>query len=413
MNQLKPLVEASTLEPTVPHWTAVNKIRVHSKIFLVAIVLLLVGNLIQTAYPLLPQLVQPVDEHRSSARLPAPELLLDERGGFAAALNNWFDDRAGFRDLLIRTKNQIDYSLFGTSRKVYVGSDGWLFDRSITDQAQNFDGLIPTQFRVYEQAFKAVAHKLQQREVQLVVVGYPDKATLYPEFLPVYVRAIDRGHNYQSLRSFLAHQKEIIFIDALDVLRREKSATAEYLYYKTDLHVNMAGTIVVVKEIVRRIAEAEGRSDIRWHENLDMDVARWRQGGTARFLSLLEPVSEMIPYARAGYEVGRPQPDGNWGVIERRLPNKLAVGEIPPFVFEFHSTPELYPNRLPGMLLYGDSFTDNYWTVGLHRYFSFVRRAYQMTSRLPASIGTLPPGTKYVVYQYFDPYLTASAPIPE
>jgi alginate O-acetyltransferase complex protein AlgJ len=413
MNRLKSLVETSAVEPTVPDWTAVNTARVLSKIFVVAVISLLVGNLIQTAYPLLPQLVQPVDEYRSPTRLPAPELLLDQRGGFAAALNDWFDDKAGFRDLLIRTKNQIDYSLFGTSRKVYVGSDGWLFERSITDEGLIFDGLTPTEFRAYEQAFKAVSDQLQHRGARLVVVGYPDKATLYPEYLPVHVRAIDRGRNYQLLRGFLAHQKEIIFIDALDVLRREKSATGEHLYYETDLHANMAGTIAVVKEIVQRIAEAEGRSDIRWHENLDMAVVRWYQGDTARFLSLLEPVSEMIPYARAGYDVGRPEPDGNWDIRERRPANQLAVGEIPPFMFEFRSTPDLCRNRLPGMLLYGNSFADNYWNVGLHRYFCFVRRAYQMTNRLPAVIGALPPGTKYVIYQYFDAYLPDSAPIPE
>src|SRR5262245_11669465 len=50
-----------------------------------------------------------------------------------ADLNAWFDDHAAFRDLLIRAKNEIDFTLFGVSRKVYIGRDGWLFHRHYAD----------------------------------------------------------------------------------------------------------------------------------------------------------------------------------------------------------------------------------------------------------------------------------------
>ena len=369
--------------------------------------------LLQTVYPVLPPLVQEVDEHRSPAPLPVPGLLLDEKGGFAAALNKWFDDRMGFRDLFIRTKNQIDYSLFGTSRKVYVGTDGWLFERITTDEQLKFDQLSSTELRVYKDAFKSVADQLRQRGVQLVVVRYPGKATLYPEFLPSSLRGIVTDRNYDELNRFMASQKGIIFIDAGAILKQEKAATGKHLYYKTDLHVNLAGTIAVVKSIVERIAEAEGRPEIRWHENLDMATADWNAGADARFLALLKPISERNPYARAGYTVGQAESDGKWTVGELRPANQLAAGEIPSFMFEFHPTPDLCFNRLPGMVLYGNSFSNNYWNVGLHRYFCFTRRAYQMINRLPAVVGTLPPGTKYVIYQYYDPYLPGSAPLPQ
>src|SRR5882757_4095033 len=45
----------------------------------------------------------------------------------AADINKWFDDHYGFRDLLIRLKNQFDYSVFGTSQRISVGKSGWLF----------------------------------------------------------------------------------------------------------------------------------------------------------------------------------------------------------------------------------------------------------------------------------------------
>ncbi len=39
------------------------------------------------------------------------------------------------------------------------------------------------------------------------------------------------------------------------------------------------------------------------------------------------------------------------------------------------SLPELCAARLPGLVLFGNSFSDLYWALGLQRYFCFIRRA--------------------------------------
>src|SRR5580704_19261281 len=90
--------------------------------------LCLVVPLLQTLYPVFGTIVAPLGERRAARPLPPLQLLFGTNGDFAAALNKWFDDRTGFRDLFIRAKNQIDYTLFDTSKKAWIGSDGWLFD---------------------------------------------------------------------------------------------------------------------------------------------------------------------------------------------------------------------------------------------------------------------------------------------
>src|ERR1700684_1032023 len=91
--------------------------------------LCLVVPLLQTLYPAFGTIVAPLEERRAATPFPPLRRLLGRNGDFAAALNTWFDDRVGFRALFVRVKNQIDYTLFQTSRKVWIGSDGWLFDR--------------------------------------------------------------------------------------------------------------------------------------------------------------------------------------------------------------------------------------------------------------------------------------------
>jgi hypothetical protein len=106
--------------------TASSAGRLLQAVFLTVVVACLVLPSLETLHPFLRTIVEPVDEHRTANSFPSPWLLLRSNGDFADGLNKWFDDRVGFRDLFIRAKNQIDYSIFSTSRKVYVGSNGWL-----------------------------------------------------------------------------------------------------------------------------------------------------------------------------------------------------------------------------------------------------------------------------------------------
>src|SRR5579864_4916766 len=82
-----------------------------STVFLAIVIVFLVAPLLQTLHPFFGTTVRPVDERRIANPLPSPWLLLHATGDFAAGLNKWFGDRVGFRDLFIRTKNQIDYSI--------------------------------------------------------------------------------------------------------------------------------------------------------------------------------------------------------------------------------------------------------------------------------------------------------------
>jgi len=97
--------------------------RLSSLLFLGFAALCVIVPLLQTIHRIVPTIVPLVDEHRLPAPFPKLSLLLGANRDFAKDLNTWFDNRVGFRDLFIRAKNQIDYSLFQTSRKVFTGKD--------------------------------------------------------------------------------------------------------------------------------------------------------------------------------------------------------------------------------------------------------------------------------------------------
>jgi hypothetical protein len=58
------------------------------------------------------------------------------------------------------------------------------------------------------------------------------------------------------------------------------------------------------------------------------------------------------------------------------------------------------------MVLFGNSFSDLYWTVGLHRYFCSIRRARNPISRFKTFYDTIPTDTKYFIFEYYEPWVT-------
>jgi hypothetical protein len=368
--------------------------------------LCLVVPLLQTLYPVFGTIVAPLGERREANPFPPLRLLFGTNGDFATGLNKWFDDRVGFRDFFIRAKNQIDYAAFHTSKKVWVGSDGWLFDR----YPASFD-LDDAQLANLQNGFVALAHRLSDRGIHLIVVGYPDKSALYPEMAPARMpRLWTSSSNYGQFRRFLAGRSEFTFIDAEAIMKREKSRSSEHLYHKVDMHVTTVTQIAVVKEIVAQAAQAENRSDVRWDEKFTLNHVQETSGGSqARFMALLTQPAEERPYFTGVYRIGGAEPDGHWNIPDPGVFERADAGIGRPFDWEFRSLPELCAARLPGMVLYGNSFSDLYWAVGLQRYFCFIRRARDPISRFKPFYDTMPAGTKYFIFEYYAPWLPDEA----
>jgi SGNH hydrolase-like domain, acetyltransferase AlgX len=389
-------------------WTAANRHveRNLSFAFLGFAALCLVAPLLQTLYPVFGTIVAPLEERRAASPLPPLRLLFGTNGDFATGLNAWFDDRVGFRDLFIRAKNQIDYTLFDTSKKVWIGSDGWLFRRH---DSQNIADLDAAQLAGLEDGFVTLARRLQDKGVHLLVVSYPDKSAIYPEMAPPHMPIPPTGGNNGRLRQFLAGRSEFAFIDTEEIMKREKARSPEHLYYKTDVHVTEVAQLPVVKEIVARIAQTENRPDIHWDEKLTLRHTLWDYGSWARFMSLLTLPAEEAPYYVGGHTIGATEPDGRWNIPDPGVLQRADAGIGRPFDWEFRSLPELCAARLPGMVLFGNSFSDLYWALGLQRYFCFIRRARDPVSRFKLFYDTMPAGAKYFIFEYYEPWLANEA----
>jgi len=337
--------------------------------------------------------ISALDEKRSLA--PVPDFVgkvLHGDGRLSGDINQWFDDHYGFRSLLVRFKHQLDYWIFRHSDKIFIGREGWLFQRDflrVEIRAERAEG---SEGRLVRERYLQLARYLSRRNIRLIVISNPDKQTIYPQYLPSDAPRLPTNNSFQRLRAFLKSRQEWIYIDGQDVLQRRCEG------YRTfnliDIHMTLPGGACFVRELVGRVAEAEGRSQPTSDYGLDYTMQASSVGGQASFMSLLWPPTQLVYVPEVVLDGPGPWTEGSFDDSPRGA-----------FEWTYRAWPSHRASKLPPLLLFGDSFLDHYRGAGIQSYFTDIYRVRD-TDNLDRALEDLPEGVRYFVYQFIEPYST-------
>jgi hypothetical protein len=359
------------------------------------------------AAPLLQMLThlvrEPLVEELRQPR-PIPQLL----SRFAAMdptlstdVNRWFDDRYGFRSVLIRLHNEADYQLFGVSDKVLIGRQGWLFEKDLVDDVvAAAAGDAALEGRVLG-ALRGLRDCLAQRGIKLVFVLNATKSSLYPQFLPAKLPLDPPPRLSRRLAAVLDHEPGITFIDGEAILRQHGD---EELFYKTDVHMNLKASAYVYRQMVAQIARLTGRPPPLPAPESWSAIA-WNGGSEARFLAKFLPLSNtsyVTPRASAAFKS-----DDN-GSFESNVGSAGIANPpgLPLFDLIFQNKRPA-ATLLPPMMLFGTSFSDGFFSLTYNDAFAAV---YQTRSNVPERIGPLlrelPGDVRIFVLEFPEPYLS-------
>lgn len=219
--------------------------------------------------------------------------------------------------------------------QVVIGKNGWLYlgdQYRETITAKRFG---PTEkdreaARNISLAARSWETYLKQRGVRLYrVILAPDKATVYPEFLPEWAKSAPRTPT----DALLACVSPDIYVDGRPALRAAKTEFSEPLYYKTDTHWDSLGAWVAFRAFAARIAEDEPELRLLSEKQLRIGNVRERQGGgLANLLRIKEKLrddevtvrivmSAPVETEQYDYETGRLKSSGgNPGVMTPTSP---------------------------------------------------------------------------------------------
>jgi len=329
-------------------------------------------------------------------RAPAPHWAgLLHPADFTTKLQRWFQDHYGFRDLLIRLQTQIEYSVFGSSDRLHIGRDGWLFYRSVIDREEPaIEAMTDTDLDQIVASFAHLRDWLAARQIRLVVVTNQMKDRFYPEFLPRTAERARSRHRFDDFRARLGMLPGITYIDTTGPLLELKQQRS--IFHKTDFHWNDAAAFAIAGKLVDTIAGLDNRPLPFWRNKLTVELHDY-SGGEAQFMPLFNPPREQALFVRQTW------PDGHLTTIANPEPFEY-IAQAPPG-----------GDHLPPTVVLGDSFFDGLVRCGLLDYFESIARARTFHAPIDAVLHAIPPGTKIVILQFVEVTLPAfrTLPLPE
>lgn len=253
-------------------------------------------------------------EKRPLAAPPPLAQAWREPTAYGPALAAACRDGAPFRDHLIRAGFRLQLAAFDQSPipSVLLGREGWLYftQESALDDALNAIPLDKPAIDTMVRVQKERADWLARQGKTYLVVFAPNKATIYPEYLPDGFAPLGPVSRLDQVVGPL-REAGVHVLDLRGPLARAKAERRAYL--KTDTHWNRFGAFAGASALVAALAP--GRSGLPPLAAADYVVEPVRQpgGDLAEMLLMPDRLTEedLVPRP-LGRVLARPAPAGNY-----------------------------------------------------------------------------------------------------
>lgn len=168
--------------------------------------------------------------------------------------SSFFADNFAFRHELITANSTLLSGLFGVSSNntVTVGTDGWLFYTETMADHMGSNTLSERQIRSAVRTLELMREYCHSRGAELYFTVAPNKASLYPQYVPERF-PMRSGKNNAELLAAALEKGSVPYADLFAAFGKEK----ETLYFATDSHWNNKGAALAADMLLREM----GRSD--------------------------------------------------------------------------------------------------------------------------------------------------------
>lgn len=196
---------------------------------------------------------------------PSPESLLNER--FQKRADEWALKRNGFWAYLVRTSNQIAFSIFGQASSTYsaailMGRDGYLFQPMYLNALNRVK---PAPLKLLQKktaSLKRLQDLLAARNVTLLMVMSPNLIALYPERVPAAYLDPTRGerkNSYELMLPLLA-KAGVNYLDTYAYFKTLLQRKPLELFQPTGSHLNHLGSCLQADLIREKLSSLSGHT---------------------------------------------------------------------------------------------------------------------------------------------------------
>lgn len=166
---------------------------------------------------------------------------------FGAHFPKWFTDNLGMRGLFLKAYSSVLLFVFGQSSNphlVHVGQEGFLFLGDANLKTFSYHAGLPhtdDELLHLGEGFKNIIMLFEKKGIPVLLAIAPDKATIYGEYYPKWVKHVSRSLPREKLVASPLMKERVIFLE--DILLEYKKHT-DYLFWKNDTHWNRMGAYI-------------------------------------------------------------------------------------------------------------------------------------------------------------------------
>ena len=245
---------------------------------------------------------------------------------FQERMGTWYTQQLGFRPWLIRLRNQVDYSLFNytNSEGVVIGKEGDLFLGSYINNycGIEFQGVRKINYEV--KRLSLISRELKKKNVDLLIVLAPGKATFDQEMIPERFRKRPvTNYGYYSTQLASAG---LNVMDLNAWFRNMKNKASYPFFSKNGVHWSSYAVALAADTLIKYIEKIRGidMPEISIPHVTMSDSLHSSDNDAADLMNLLrDPYNGPMPYPEFTYnQAGKTRPNVVtiadsywWGII--------------------------------------------------------------------------------------------------
>jgi len=226
-------------------------------LFIVIFIFFLFAPITQTVFKFVP-----VEELNGVIELvEKPTLSIQKviEGTFQKQVERWFDSFIGFRGYLVKTDNQINFSLFkeitgSKNVKIVLGKDNYLFEKGYIDSLNKKDIISGEKMDAKVQLLQQLQNELNKIGKSFIFIIAPNKASVLQEYIPeryIDKRRLKEKTNYELAIPFL-DKYNINYIDAHKYFVENVDKPKQLFFTRGGTHWNYYGACLISSEITQK-----------------------------------------------------------------------------------------------------------------------------------------------------------------
>ncbi len=200
---------------------------------------------------------------RTAHKKPAITLESWLNGQYQKDADKYCTDSFGFQSPLVRSINQIDFSLFrqANAQYVVVGKEHYLYETPYIEAHLGMDFLGDSTISEKVKMYKQVHDTLFALGTNLRMIFAPGKGSYFPEYIPDYYQKYRRSKtNYQGFKAGFDNAN-MPYLDFNAWFRQEKESALAPLFPRTGIHWSKYGMLIATDSILRF-----------WNSNYNQDL---------------------------------------------------------------------------------------------------------------------------------------------